>query len=172
VRDHRSRSADVIRTAVLAVVAVALAACSSSAGAGWTFAPEPSVTPAPSASGSAAPSATAAPSASGSTAPSGSASAAPSGSGTAITVKAANIAFDVSALTAPAGQPFTINFDNQDAGIPHNIEILNANGGSVFKGDLVTGVATATYNVTPLAAGAYKFMCDVHPTMTGTLTVQ
>ena len=38
-----------------------------------------------------------------------------------------NIAFDTDRRsTAPAGQAFTIAFDNQDAGIPHNIEIKDA----------------------------------------------
>jgi len=29
-----------------------------------------------------------------------------------------------------------------------------------------------TYNVAALAAGAYTFWCEVHPNMTGTLTIQ
>jgi plastocyanin len=112
------------------------------------------------------------PSASGSAAPSGSATTAPSGGGTAITVKALNIAFDPTELTAPAGQAFTLNFDNEDAGIPHNIQIMDPSGGSAFKGEIFSGVGTKAYNVPALTAGAYKFVCDVHPNMTGTLTVK
>ena len=48
---------------------------------------------------------------------------------------------------------FTIAFDNQDAGQPHNIEIKDAAGAQVFKGDLITGPAKTTYNVPALAAG-------------------
>jgi len=39
--------------------------------------------------------------------------------------------------------------------------------------DLVTGEATATYQVEPLDAGTYFFQCDVHPgTMFGTFIVK
>ena len=41
-----------------------------------------------------------------------------------------------------------------------------------FKGDVFNGVATRQYQVPALAAGDYPFICTVHPTMTGTLTVQ
>jgi plastocyanin len=195
----RPRFNDAIRTtAVAAALAIVVAACSNSANAGWTFAPEPSITPAPSSSGgaSAAPSAAGGASApasagasTGASAPaSGGTSAAPgtspnpggsapAGGGTSgettVRVKALNIAFDTQQIQAPGGQAFIIEFDNQDAGIPHNIDILDPNGTSVFKGDLVTGTAQATYQVPALTKGtAYKFQCDVHPTMTGTVAVQ
>ena len=37
---------------------------------------------------------------------------------------------------------FTIDFDNQDAGIPHNVAIKDATGAEVFKGETFPGVAT------------------------------
>jgi mono/diheme cytochrome c family protein/plastocyanin len=122
-------------------------------------------TPAPSAAASAAPGASGSPAASG--APAG--STAPSG--TVINQTALNIAFGTAALTAPAGAGFTIHFDNQDAGIPHNIEIKDASSATVFKGDIITGPAQVDYKVPALPAGAYTFNCTVHPNMTGTLTV-
>jgi len=84
---------------------------------------------------------------------------------------ALNIAFVTKDLAAPADAPFQIEFDNQDTGIQHNIEIKDPGGKTVFKGDLVTGAAKATYNVPALPAGAYTFVCTVHPNMTGTLKV-
>ncbi len=71
----------------------------------------------------------------------------------------------------PAG-PFTIHFKNDDASIPHNVEIKDASGAVAFKGDLLTGPGEINYAVPPLTAGTYTFVCTVHPNMTGTLTVQ
>ena len=108
--------------------------------------------------------------------PSGAPSAAPSGAPavTVIKITAQNIAFDQTDITVPAGQPFQIEFTNNDAGIPHNIAIAEGSptGNVVFKGDIVTGVTTTTYNVPALQAGTYGFLCQVHPNMTGTLTVK
>jgi len=42
----------------------------------------------------------------------------------------------------------------------------------VFRGDVFSGVKTQVYNVPAQPAGTYKFMCTVHPTMTGTATLQ
>jgi cytochrome c oxidase subunit II len=100
---------------------------------------------------------------------------APSGevAGTVVEAAAQNVQFTTQALTAPADAPFTIHFKNEDAaGVLHNIEIKDASGAPVFKGDLVDGGADANYQVPALAAGTYPFVCTVHPNMTGTLTVQ
>ena len=85
---------------------------------------------------------------------------------------AQGIAFTTTDVTAPADTPFVIAFDNQDAGTPHNVAIKDASGTEVFKGEIFTGVATKDYHVPALKAGAYTFMCSVHPNMTGTLTAK
>ena len=87
---------------------------------------------------------------------------------------AKNVAFEQTTLTAPANKPFKIDFDNEDAGTPHNVAIHegSASGKEVFKGEIFPGVAKKTYDVPALAAGSYAFVCSVHPNMTGTLTVQ
>ncbi len=156
--------------AVLTVLAVA--ACTSST-PGWTYAPAPSPTPVPSAdpSASVAPSASAAPSAPASTAPSGSPGPSASAAGTVLDVSAQNIAFDPTELSAPADQAFQIAFANNEA-LPHNVEIKDAGGASIFQGEVFTGVATRTYDVPALPAGGYQFVCTVHPNMVGTLTAQ
>jgi plastocyanin len=89
-----------------------------------------------------------------------------------VQLAAANIAFTPTELTAPADQPFSLEFDNQDAGIPHNVEIKDPSGGVAFQGEIFPGAEKRTYNVPALAAGSYTFVCTVHPNMTGTLTVE
>jgi plastocyanin len=153
---------------LVAILGCLAAACVSTASPGWTFAPPPPSSAAPSVAGSAVPSGS--PAGSPSAAPSAATSAGASGaSGTAVNLKALGLAFDPKSLTAPAGKAFQIAFDNQDAGIPHDVAIKDGSGKEVFKGDLVTGVAQKTYEVPALQAGSYTFVCTVHPTMTGTL---
>ncbi len=90
---------------------------------------------------------------------------------------AKNIAFDAKCIEVPATQPFTIDFDNQDAGIQHNVDVFQdaaftqhvagANG----PADVITGPKTATYDINGLQAGTYYFKCDIHPGMNGQLKV-
>jgi cytochrome c oxidase subunit 2 len=107
-----------------------------------------------------------------SAAPSAGASGAGGATGASIQLSAKNVAFEEQTLTAPADQPFTLAFTNNDPGTPHNVQILDAGGASAFKGQIFNGVATQNYAVPALKAGAYKFVCDVHPNMTGQLTVK
>ena len=108
------------------------------------------------------------PGASGQPAPSGQAA------GPTLLVSAVNIAYEQSSLETPAGTPFSIEFDNKDAGVPHNVSIRKdtAAGEEVFKGDIFNGPEKRTYSVPALDAGTYAFVCSVHPNMTGTLTVK
>jgi plastocyanin len=106
----------------------------------------------------------------------GSAPAAPGSGAAGATLKlvAQNIAYDQAELTVAADTAFTIAFANQDAGIPHNVAIHegSATGTAVFTGDIITGVAQTVYSVPALKAGTYAFVCSVHPSMVGTLTVK
>ncbi len=88
-----------------------------------------------------------------------------------MTITAQNIQFTTPTVTAPS-TGFTLAFDNEDAGTPHDVQIKDANGAKVFETDIFPGVATKTYPVGPLAPGSYPFVCTVHSNMTGTLTVQ
>jgi mono/diheme cytochrome c family protein/plastocyanin len=92
-------------------------------------------------------------------------------SGVVVKESALNIQYEVRALSVPADTEFSIEFENKDPGVPHNIEIKDSSGTTVFKGDIFSGVETRTYKVQALPAGTYSFVCTVHPNMTGTLTV-
>jgi len=103
----------------------------------------------------------------------GAAACSPSGTSLAITAK--DIAFDKSCLAAPAGQAFTIKFDNNDA-LPHNVTIQTSHTAteSFFSGEQITGPnKSTTYKVAALQAGTYHFHCIVHPDqMNGTFVVK
>ena len=93
-----------------------------------------------------------------------------------VTVVAQGIAFtEGDCIQAAAGEAFSIEFDNRDEGIQHNIEVFSAEeptGDTVFQGDLVTGPNQVVYDVPALDAGTHAFICVVHPTtMTGSIEV-
>lgn len=123
---------------------------------GWTYTPAPPATPPPSVDASASP------------------SAAPSGDSDAIQISALGITFEQAEVNVPAGEPFQIEFANNDPGVPHDVTIRegDANGADVFNGEIFNGVETRTYDVPALDAGAYAFVCSVHPNMVGTLTAE
>ncbi|MFM7717912.1 MAG: cupredoxin domain-containing protein [Actinomycetota bacterium] len=96
-----------------------------------------------------------------------------------VTIVAVGVAFtDGSCITVPAGEPFRILFDNQDDATQvgqHNVAIFpsaNDLANPLFRGDLVSGPAQATYEVPALDAGRYFYHCDVHPQMTGTVVAE
>jgi cytochrome c oxidase subunit 2 len=96
------------------------------------------------------------------------------GDGTTLELTADDIAFSTHALSAPADQGFTIHFTNLE-GVVHNVAIYDANNEKLFTGEPVTGPdGEVSYQVPPLPAGDYKFICDYHPVpdMTGTLTIE
>ena len=164
-------------TAVSALLAcLALAGCASSSTAGWTFAPPPSATPIPAASAGASGAPGASPAASGASPAASGASPAASGASPAatadVTISALNIAFEQASVDAPAGKAFSLLFDNKDASVPHDVWIKDASGTVVFQGAIITGPGQTTYNVPALAAGTYTFTCSVHANMTGTLVAK
>jgi len=150
------RHARFMSLAILTIVA--LAACTTAA-PGWTYAPAPSATPPPSGAPSASAAASGGPAASG---------------GAVVDISASGIKYEQDAVTVAAGKPFQIQFNNKDAGVPHNVTIHQGGptGPELFTSQPFNGVATRAYNIPALDAGAYSFVCTVHPTMVGTLTAQ
>jgi plastocyanin len=89
---------------------------------------------------------------------------------------AASKGFEHKTLEAPSDQPFTIEFDNQDSGVQHNVVVASAdpqkdpNATKYLEGTAVTGPGQAADPVPALPEGSYYFYCEFHPTtMDGTL---
>jgi plastocyanin len=89
-----------------------------------------------------------------------------------VVVHAKDITFLEASLTGPADRPFTLALVNEDAGMAHNVELKDGAGASVYQGEVFSGVETRVYDVPALAAGTYTFLCTVHPSMTGSATLQ
>jgi plastocyanin len=152
-----------VALAVLLVGGVALQA-------GWL--PPRDVSGGAGATASGAPAGSGAPPASGAPGQPGGSGGPPAGPQADVTVHAKNVAFVETSITAPAGRAFTLAFVNEDPGTPHNVELKDGSGASVFKGEVFPGVDTRVYDVPSLAAGSYTFVCSVHPNMTGSATLQ
>ena len=94
-------------------------------------------------------------------------------SGTSLTLTAQDHKFDTDCLAVPAGQAFTIRFDNKDND-RHNVAILPSHTSTetFFAGDIVAGPKSITYSVPALKPGTFHFHCQIHPNlMNGTFIV-
>jgi plastocyanin len=100
------------------------------------------------------------------------------GGGATSTVKLAasptEIAYDTGSLTAKAGN-ITIDFNNPNAGLGHDVCVETTDGSQLGCSDVVTGKST-TLDLQNVKAGDYEFFCSVDSHgdlgMKGTLTVQ
>jgi plastocyanin len=90
------------------------------------------------------------------------------------TVEARGLQFLQPNVSVPSGGQVAIHFVNSDAGTQHNIAVFrgqDATAPLLFRGELIAGPAEVDYTFEAPPPGTYFFHCDVHPTMTGTLTV-
>src|SRR5262245_46291646 len=76
-------------------------------------------------------------------------------------IGAQSLSFDKTRLVAPANTEISLLFQNQDAGVIHNVAIYESRDATevVFRGDTVTGVASRTYVFTSPDPGSYFFRC-------------
>ncbi|MFJ3921589.1 cupredoxin domain-containing protein [Streptomyces sp. NPDC090022] len=73
--------------------------------------------------------------------------------------------FEPADLTvAPGGKVSVVNEDSA----PHTVTAEDA---SAFDTSTIEGGQTVTFTAPP-TAGTYRYLCDIHPSMTGTLTVR
>jgi len=91
-------------------------------------------------------------------------------------VSAMAVKYEQASIELAADVPTQLRFHNKDAGIPHNIAIhegtADAVGAELFQGEIFNGDDERLYDIPPLAAGSYVFVCTVHPNMVGALTVK
>jgi plastocyanin len=94
-------------------------------------------------------------------------------SGTALRISATKLKFDTNCLAVPAGQAFTVSFENKEA-TPHDFVIIeSAEGNEKIAGtEVFNGPRTETVSVEPMEAGKYAFHCSVHPQMVGAFHVK
>jgi plastocyanin/mono/diheme cytochrome c family protein len=82
--------------------------------------------------------------------------------------------FNVNRMGIPAGQPVTVQFQNNGQAL-HNWHVLNVQSaqGQPVTTQLLTGGRGETITFTINQPGSYPYLCDVHPVeMRGTLVVQ
>ncbi|HWC13113.1 MAG TPA: cupredoxin domain-containing protein [Actinomycetota bacterium] len=90
-----------------------------------------------------------------------------------LSLTAANVAFERNELVLPANEETTLHFVNEDSA-PHNVAIYTDDSATedLFVGRTIDGGSETDYEIPGLEPGEYFFRCDVHPTMTGTVTVE
>lgn len=84
----------------------------------------------------------------------------------ATNVSAINSEFNTTTITVPAGANVTINFDNRDTGVSHNIAVYENQDAKnpIYVGKTTIGPAKVAYIFTaPSKPGNYYFRDDVHP---------
>lgn len=83
-----------------------------------------------------------------------------------VRIVADDLAWDVDCLEVPADAPVTIEVDNREDGVNHNLHLTDAPGDPstpLEAGPVVQELAVE------LPAGTYRYVCDIHPTMVGEL---
>lgn len=83
-----------------------------------------------------------------------------------VTVVAEDLAWAPTCVEVPADAPVTVVVDNRDDGVDHNLQLTDAPGAPATE--LEAGPVVQRLDV-ELPAGAYRFVCDIHPTMVGSV---
>ena len=92
-----------------------------------------------------------------------------------LSISARQTQFTKSTLTVPAGKKVTLEFDNRDEAIFHNVAVYEGEGlqaRPIFNGEGFPGHQEKTYELRVPTPGTYVFVCDFHPNMKGTLVAK
>jgi plastocyanin len=95
-----------------------------------------------------------------------------------ISTTGTTLKFDKASLSATAGQPYTITFDNTKSQTLHNLHFYDKKNGTTLAAGAdgqatVSGGKSETITFTVATAGVYYFQCDLHPDqMNGVFTVK
>jgi plastocyanin len=99
------------------------------------------------------------------------------GGGPTTEIVAADIAWSEDAITLTADEPNSLDVVNDDSTV-HNLSIYEtpedaeSQSNPLFEGPDVAAGATESYEIDPLKAGEYTYICDYHINMVGTATVE
>lgn len=92
----------------------------------------------------------------------------PRAASVSLTVRAANLAFDVSTIRVRDGTTVTATLQNDDPGVEHNLSFSLA---GLPHGETCAGPCSRTQTFTASGAGSYYFLCTLHD-MVGTFIVE
>lgn len=84
----------------------------------------------------------------------------------AVGLVASGYAFNTSTITVPAGADVTLNFENKDSGVLHNVAFYETRAAEkpIYVGQTTSRPANITYRFkAPEKPGTYFFRCDIHP---------
>lgn len=88
--------------------------------------------------------------------------------GDTVTIAAVDMAFADRCLSVEPGV-YTVTFDNQDEGTGHDLHITG--DGVDARSRLFVGPGTDDFTVDLSRPGTYRYVCDPHANMVGTLVV-
>ena len=87
---------------------------------------------------------------------------------TSFTIVADDMAWNLDRIFVPSGTEITATIENKDDGILHNLHV-KAPGDPATE--LERAPVTQTLRFTIDEPGDYEFLCDIHPSMDGTIQV-
>ena len=80
--------------------------------------------------------------------------------GEELRLTAKDVKYEPTTLQAPAVEPFTIFFSNEDEGVEHNLHVEGIDGATT---EIEAGPNEQLLVLHDVAPGTYQYMCDVHP---------